>query len=79
MCMWTSRQRRKLEKRARSFDAVIVLGCDSATATVRDLMPAGVKVIEGMRVAGIMNARLTLRPPADLGFDDCRIVPLSQR
>ena len=35
MCMWTSRRRKKLEKQAENYDAVIVLGCDSATETVR--------------------------------------------
>ena len=79
MCMWTGRRRRKLEKQAQDYDAVIVLGCDSATETVRGAVPAGVKVIEGMKVAGIMNARMGLRLPGDLVFDDCTVVPVSQQ
>jgi hypothetical protein len=35
MCMWTSGRRKKLQSHARQHDAVIVLGCDSATETVR--------------------------------------------
>ena len=79
MCMWTGRRRQKLEKQAKNYDAVIVLGCDSATETVREVVPAGVKVIEGMKVAGIMNARLGLRLPGNLVFDDCTVVPITQQ
>ena len=79
MCMWTSRRRKKLEKQVKNYDAVIVLGCDSATETVRDVVPPGVKVIEGMNTVGIMNGRLRFRLPADLFFDQCKVVPISQQ
>ena len=79
MCMWTERRRKKLQKQAKSYDAVIVLGCDSATATVRDVVPAGVKVIEGMTTAGIMNGRLSLRWPGRLFFNDCKVVQIGQQ
>lgn len=78
LCMWTARRREKLRRHALGYDAVIVLGCDSATETVRELVPAGVKVIEGMRISGIMNGRLRFRLPGDLVFDDSKVVPLSQ-
>ncbi len=79
MCMWTSRRRKKLEKQAKNYDAVIVLGCDSATETVRDVVPPDVKVIEGMKTAGIMNGRMSFRLPGDLVFDDCKVVTISQQ
>lgn len=80
MCMWTSRRRKKLQKTARKFDAVIVLGCDSATETVREVVrSADCKVIEGMEVEGIMNAKLDFRLPGDIVFQDCRLFPISQR
>jgi hypothetical protein len=78
MCMWTSRRRRKLAKEVKNYDAVIVLGCESATETVREVVPAGVKVVEGMRTAGIMNGRMAFSPPDKLVFDGCRVVPISQ-
>ena len=50
MCMWTSGKRRKLQKCVEQYDAVIVLGCDSATETVRDVVKlTDCKVIEGSR------------------------------
>jgi hypothetical protein len=79
MCMWTERRRKKLAKQAQDYDAVIVLGCDSATQTIRDAVPAGVKVIEGMKTAGIMNGRLRFRLPDSLLFEGCKVVPISQR
>jgi hypothetical protein len=78
MCMWTARRREQLRKRASQHDAVIVLGCDSATETVREaLETTGCKVIEGMKVSGIMNAQLSFRLPGNVSFDNCKIVPIS--
>jgi len=78
MCMWTSAQRKKLQKAAEKYEAVIVLGCESATETVKDSVKStGCKVIEGMKVSGIMNATLRLHLPCNVSFDDCQIVPIS--
>jgi hypothetical protein len=77
MCMWTSAQRKRLLKAAKKHEAVIVLGCDSATETVRDSVKSiDCKVIEGMVVTGIMNATLRLHFPCNICFEDCRIVPI---
>lgn len=79
LCMWTGGRRDKLRKRAERYDAVIVLGCETANVTVRDAVrPTGCQVIEGMEVTGFMNAKLRLRPPGNVSFADCRIVPFSR-
>jgi len=79
MCMWTSGQRRKLRHEAKQYDAVIVLGCDSATATVRDVVETtDCKVIEAMKVSGIVNAKLRFRLPGNVCFEDCKIIQVSQ-
>jgi len=79
LCMWTERRRRKLQKQAKGHDAVIVLGCDTANETVRDAVkPTGARVIEGMRIAGLMNAKLSFELPGNITFKDCRIIPISQ-
>lgn len=78
LCMWTGGRREKLRKRAIGHDAVIVLGCDSATETVREAVDgSGCKVVEGMKVSGIINAQLSFRLPGNIGFGSCRIVPIS--
>ncbi len=79
MCMWTERRRKKLAREARKYDAVIVLGCDSATETVRDAVPPEVKVIEGMKTTGIMNGRIGFKPPDNLVFEGCQVVAISKQ
>jgi hypothetical protein len=80
LCMWTSGRRKKLEKYVKQYEAVIVLGCDSATETVRDSVKStDCKVIEGMEVAGIMNAKLRFHLPCNVSFEDCKITPISQQ
>lgn len=80
MCMWTAGRRKKLQAQAKQHDAVMVLGCGSATETVRGAVRStDCKVIEGMEAAGIMNARLRFDLPANLSFEDCSVLPLSPR
>ena len=80
MCMWTSARRKKLQKCAEEYDAVIVLGCESATETVREVVKSNdCKVIEGMEVTGIMNAQLRFHLPGNVSFENCKIVPMSQQ
>jgi len=80
VCMWTSARRRKLQKAAENYDAVVSLGCDTANATVREAVKAtGAKVIEGMEVAGLMNAKMSLGVTGEISFKDCRIIPISQQ
>ena len=79
MCMWTSAQRKKLQEAVKLYEAVIVLGCDSATETVSDAVRStDCKVIEGMEVTGIMNATLRFHLPCNVSFDDCKVIPISQ-
>ena len=79
MCMWTARKRKKLQKCLEGYDTVVVLGCESATATVRDVVKSETcKVIEGMKVEGIMNAQLKFQFPGSIYFDNCRVVPISR-
>jgi hypothetical protein len=80
MCMWTSRKRKKLKNCAEQYDAVIVLGCPSATETVRNVVKSDdCKVVEGMKVSGIMNAELGFHLPANVSFKNCKTVPISQQ
>jgi hypothetical protein len=80
MCMWTSGRRKNLERQAKQYDAVIVFGCESATETVREAVEsADCKVIEGMSVAGIMNGIPRFHLPGNVSFEECKVVPFSQR
>ena len=77
LCMWSAGRRRKLLQSAKKHDAVIVLGCNSATETVRDAVePTGCKVIEAMRVGGLTNAKMKFSFPDKVSFEDVKIVPM---
>ncbi len=80
LCLWTSRQRNKLQKYAKKYEAVIVLGCDSAIETVRDsVRGTDCNVIKGMEVAGIMNTRPKFHLPCNISFEDSKIIPICDR
>jgi hypothetical protein len=70
MCLWTDRQRGRLLKRAKDFEAVLVLGCHSATHTARvALKDTETQVFQGMREIGLTNATIKLRYPMTVELD----------
>ncbi|MBC8442069.1 MAG: hypothetical protein H8D87_20565 [Deltaproteobacteria bacterium] len=78
MCMWTLGKRKKLQKCSEPYDAIVVFGCDSATETVRNVVKStDCKVIEGMEVAGIMNAQIKFSLTGNVSFENCKTVPIS--
>ena len=80
LCLWTSRQRKKLHEFAKQYDAVIVLGCDSALKTVLDSVKGSdCIVIKGMEVAGVMNTKTKFHFPCDISFEDSKTVPICDR
>lgn len=80
LCMWTSGRRKKLQRHAKHYEAVIVMGCESATETVRDsVRDTDSKVVDGMEVTGFMNARLRFHLPCNVSFEDCKVVPMLPR
>ncbi len=78
LCMWTTARQRKLQKHAKRYDTVIVLGCESATRTVRDsVRSTDCKLIEGMETIGIMNTKLSMQFPCDICFKDSKVISFS--
>jgi hypothetical protein len=70
LCMWTSRRRRKLLKRSKEHDAVVVLGCEAAGETVRGaLKSTDCNVVQGMESEGIMSIKPIFRLPAKLSLE----------
>ncbi len=70
VCMWTSRRRRALARRAAGHDALIVLGCDAALDTARRCAATGdCRVVPAMEVEGIMNVTPALRRPFDVWLE----------
>jgi hypothetical protein len=70
MCLWTKSQQKRLLNNARNYDAVLVLGCESATHTAREaLRDSGCQVIQGMRMIGAANATTTIRFPLTIELE----------
>lgn len=64
MCLWTEWQRSRFLKRARDYEAVVVLGCDSAAYTAQEVLKdSNCQVIQGMEMVGTTNATLKVRFP----------------
>jgi len=55
VCMWSVKRRKRLMKLAEQFEAILVLGCESAVVNVRNTVKElNVKVIKGMVEEGLM-------------------------
>jgi hypothetical protein len=71
MCLWTGGQRRRLFKRAKDYEAVLVLGCDSATYTVQQaLKETDCQVIQAMNLTGITNATVKFMFPMAIKLEE---------
>lgn len=71
MCLWTKGQRNRLLKRARDYEAVLVMGCESARYTVdQALKNTDCKVILAMRLIGITNAAVKFQFPLTVKLED---------
>lgn len=69
-CLWTAGQRNRLLKRAREYDAALVMGCTSAQYTVEEtLKDTDCDAILGMQLVGVTNARLKFGLPLNVTLD----------
>lgn len=70
LCMWTSRRREALKRRARHYDALIVLGCEAAVQTVRTaIAPLSCEVLQGVETEGVMSIMPRLGFPGSLSLE----------
>ena len=70
MCLWPEGQRRRLLTRASGFEAVLVMGCESAVYTVKDaLKGTECRVFEGMQTVAVANATARFRFPITVHLD----------
>ena len=77
VCMWTSKRRKQLAKRARQYDALVVLGCEAAVQTVYDSVKStSCRVFQGMRSEGIMTVKPSFHLPGNISLELNDIIPL---
>lgn len=64
MCLWTRRQRERLLKHARDYDAVLIMACDSGTESAKDaLKDTNCQIIQALDMDGVINATTSIRFP----------------
>ncbi|MBU2675681.1 MAG: hypothetical protein KJP16_01270 [Gammaproteobacteria bacterium] len=64
MCLWTEGQRKRLRKRAKDYEAVLILACDSGTESAKDaLKELDCQVIQSLDMDGVINATTTIHFP----------------
>ena len=77
VCMWTRRRRKQLMRRAKNYDAVVVLGCEAAVQTILDSVDsASFQVVQGMRTEGIMSILPRFKWPDSITLQLNSITPL---
>jgi len=70
LCMWSTKRRKALKKRARNYDALVVLGCEAAVQTVEDAVrPHPCRVLQGVETEGIMSIKPRLNFPCNLSLE----------
>jgi len=79
MCLWTNGQRSRLFKRATGYEAILVMGCDSATYTAQQaLRSTGCRVVQAMKMIGITNATVRYQFPMTLALQEKTRVQFNQ-
>ena len=77
VCLWTRRRRQQLMRRARKYDALVVLGCEAAVQTILDSVDtASLQVVQGMRTEGIMSILPRFQWPGNITLQLNSITPL---
>jgi hypothetical protein len=77
ICMWTSGGRKKLIKYASRFEAIIVMGCESAYESVQDILEStDCQVFHGMESEGIVNVIPKVHLPFNISLEKHRLTPL---
>jgi hypothetical protein len=71
MCLWTEGQRNRFRRRAREYETVLVLGCNTARYTVQNaLRDTDCRVVQAMRTIGMTNAALKFEFPMTIKLEN---------
>ena len=80
ICMWTSGRRKKLAHTAERYDALVVMGCETAVQTVHDSVKhTSCKVYKGMRSEGIMSIRPMFHLPCSISLELSAVIPFAYK
>ena len=78
ICLWTSGGRKKLIKHARQFEAVVVMGCESAYESVQEILKStNCQVFHGMESEGVLSAIPKVHLPFNISLEKFKVTPMS--
>ena len=76
ICLWTSGGRKKFIKHASQFEAVVVMGCESAYESVQEILKeTNCRVFRGMKSEGVLNAIPKVHLPFNISLEKFKITP----
>ena len=76
ICLWTSGGRKKFIKHASQFEAVVVMGCESAYESVQEILKeTNCRVFQGMESEGVLNAIPKVHLPFNISLEKFKITP----
>ena len=77
ICLWTSGGRKKFVKHASQFNAVIVMGCESAYESVQEMLEwTNCQVFPGMESEGVLNAIPKVHLPFNISLEKFKVTPM---
>ena len=77
ICLWTSGGRRKFSKYASQFEAVVVMGCESAYESVQKILKStDCQVFLGMESEGVLNAIPKVQLPFNISLEKFNVTPM---
>jgi len=77
ICLWTSGGRKKLIKYASQFEAVVVMGCESAYESVIEILKStNCHVFQGMESEGVLNGIPKISFPFNLSVEKFKVTPM---
>ena len=75
ICFWNSRQREKLLKHARRYEAIVVMGCEAAYQSVcKILKSTDCEIFPGMESEGIFEAIPKFRLPFNISLELSNVI-----
>ncbi len=77
ICLWTSGGRKKFVKHASQFEAVVVMGCESAYESVQEMLEwTNCQVFPGMESEGVLNAIPKVHLPFNISLEKFKVTPM---
>jgi len=77
ICLWTSGMRKNLVRHASQYEAVVVMGCESAYESVQEILKStDCQVFAGMKSEGVLNAIPKVHLPFNVSFEKFKVTPM---